>query len=274
MPVLLLRSPSDEHDIYQDAFQGHPAGPATSVAVLTTILKVDDLARTLSGDPDGIDAIVINSQRSVDALSTALKTVDQSRLSAWSGVTWYVVGSATATALRGLPFPFETGVRGEESGSSTELGKIILADDPVPRCVVILVGDKSRDELPQALQNAGVIVKKVPAYATGLSPSFPQDLRDAVKDLQNGKRMGPWWIGCFAPSSSSMALPHLLEHFDLPFAAIRPSLDGKLRARVAAIGKTTSDHLRQELKLHVDAVARKPDAAHLASAIGAELSLP
>jgi uroporphyrinogen-III synthase len=276
MPVLLLRSPSDHDDPYHDAFNNHPAGPALSVAVLATNLIVDDLAKSLHSGPNDVEAVVINSQRAVDALSKSLVEVDSAHLRAWSNARWYVVGSATGAALRNLPFPFELDVRGEQSGSASDLAKVIIGDAPVPRKVLDLVGDKSRDDLPQALEDAGIAVQKVKVYETGFSPSFPSELRRAVEELDKHAVTSPWWIGFFAPSSTSMAFSHLLDHFTFTFKDPPPKdvdlSSTSIRKRpveLAAIGKTTETHLREVCEVQVDAIASKPDAPSLARAIGA-----
>ena len=75
-----------------------------------------------------------------------------------------------------------------------------------------------------------------------------------------------WWIVYFAPSEAEFCTPVLQEHFALsgPGAA---QAGERPRARIASIGPTTGDFLRDKLGLQVDVVAPKPNAASLAEAI-------
>lgn len=75
-----------------------------------------------------------------------------------------------------------------------------------------------------------------------------------------------WWIVYFAPSEAEFSTPILREHFVLPGPGTEEA-GGKPRARIASIGPTTGDFLRDKLGLQVDVVSPKPNAASLAEAI-------
>jgi len=76
----------------------------------------------------------------------------------------------------------------------------------------------------------------------------------------------PWWIVFFAPSAAAHALPALRVHFSM--APGEPWRGGRLhRARVAAIGPTTGDYLRDKVGLFVEVVADVPTADTLTAAL-------
>ncbi len=78
-----------------------------------------------------------------------------------------------------------------------------------------------------------------------------------------------WWIVYFAPSSAKHVLPILSKQFDMPTTAKveGQKADTFRRARLAAIGPTTSTYLESELQLQVDVVAPKPNPDALAAGI-------
>lgn len=86
-----------------------------------------------------------------------------------------------------------------------------------------------------------------------------------------------WWIVHFAPSSAKHVLPILGKHFDMPGTTMTTATatpdpggqtsDAMRRARLAAIGPTTSTYLESELHLRVDVVATKPNPNALVEGI-------
>ena len=80
-----------------------------------------------------------------------------------------------------------------------------------------------------------------------------------------------WWIVHFAPSSAKHVLPVLRKHFDMPSMTTADpggqTSDALRRAKLAAIGPTTSTYLESELHLRVDVVATKPNPEALVEGI-------
>lgn len=75
-----------------------------------------------------------------------------------------------------------------------------------------------------------------------------------------------WWVVYFAPSEAEFSTPVLRAHFALPGPS-EEQVGERPRARIASIGPTTGDFLRDKLGLQVDVVSPKPNPASLAEAI-------
>jgi len=223
----------------------------------------------------------------------------------WSTVPFYVVGEATATALLSIRSivgkypgyaPSEENVRGAGStGTSEKLARLIIHDlssaprDSAQRRLFYLTGDKNRDTLPRMLEEGGVHAVPVQVYETHGSSTFGADLEEALTGkgrVEEGKaeRMlekvlhptsspthsvpARCWVVYFAPSEAEFTTPVLRKHFTLSSSNDSAALAGeKPAARIASIGPTTGDFLRNNLGLRVDVVSQKPNPASLAEAI-------
>ena len=84
-----------------------------------------------------------------------------------------------------------------------------------------------------------------------------------------GRPSMPTWLVFFAPSSSGYVLPHLAKHFILRPLGTPADLsqDTLSPSKLAAIGPTTSDYLRAERLLRVDAVPSQPTPEKLVAAL-------
>lgn len=109
----------------------------------------------------------------------------------WSTVPFYVIGEASAAALRNIHQSFPnsphvpTNLRGAgETGTAERLANFILEDLPNTtggRTLFYLTGDKNRDTLPKMLQQGGFELSSLQVYETHGSSAFPDDLGDALK---------------------------------------------------------------------------------------------
>lgn len=71
-----------------------------------------------------------------------------------------------------------------------------------------------------------------------------------------------WWIVFFAPSAAEFVTPTLRKHFDIPTLEFLT-----FTTRIAAIGPTTEDFLKDELHIRVDVVPPKPSPDALVGVI-------
>ena len=111
----------------------------------------------------------------------------------WGNTPFYVVGEATASALREIhdaagDFPsVPKDIRGAaESGTGEKLAHFILRDLPPsdgPRTLLYLTGDKNRDVLPNILRDGGVDLQPLQVYATQGSSTFASDLQKALDSV-------------------------------------------------------------------------------------------
>ncbi|KAH9919039.1 tetrapyrrole biosynthesis uroporphyrinogen III synthase [Fomitopsis serialis] len=197
--------------------------------------------------------------------------------------------------------PSEENVRGAGStGTSEKLARFIVDElssappDSARRRLLYLTGDKNRDTLPRVLEEGGVHAVPVQVYETHGSSTFGADLEEALtgkgrdEDGKAGRLLKKsacrsshkWtvsrslvparcWIVYFAPSEAEFTTPVLREHFTLSSSnndSTAPAGE-KPVARIASIGPTTGDFLRNNLGLRVDVVSPKPNPASLAKAI-------
>ncbi|KAL7278482.1 hypothetical protein ACG7TL_007481 [Trametes sanguinea] len=277
--VLLLRSPSEDGgpDKYEEAFRARGFRPV-SVPVLETVHRnLDKLAEVVRRrgrlPGDNADAryagVIVTSGRACEAWQTVVHDLSQESSSSgdaedgqtWAAVPFYAVGAATATALSSIGSAYPSSPHaphdirgGAESGTAEKLAHFILADlarSPTRhgKTLLYLTGDKNRDTLPRILSEGGLELESLQVYAT-----------------QGSNPAEPWWIVYFAPSAAKSVSPTIDKYFD------SPRTDGmspfaKRRARIAAIGPTTSTFLREELGMEVAVVAEKPTPESLSEGI-------
>jgi uroporphyrinogen-III synthase len=101
---------------------------------------------------------------------------------AWSDVTFYVVGSATAESLKSMPnspyTPSRDKVLGSHTGNGEALAKFIVEHlaEPTEKKLLYLKGDKNRETLPDILNEHNIKWDGVQVYETRGSSSFKNDL--------------------------------------------------------------------------------------------------
>ena len=122
---------------------------------------------------------------------------------------------------------------------------------------LVIRGDKSLDEIPLALKNAGRKVREITVYETSEHPELEQRIFQIFNNLGRSYS-GMLWFAFFSPSSAGMVLPYLQSSGFLR----KPSSE----MRIAAIGETTKRFIEDE-GLVVHAVAEGPNAASLVQAI-------
>ncbi|KAF4568431.1 hypothetical protein EYR40_010161 [Pleurotus pulmonarius] len=266
--VLLLRAASrDVPDKYESSFVAAGYVP-TSIPVLETILThTDELARVLSSDTNtSSSGVILTSARACEAWKNASDLVAAPSLARWCALPFYVVGKSTASALRELDNAPKD-IRGEDSGNAEHLARYILNDTrQMSGKLLYLTGDKNRDTLPSILASGGLVLHQIQVYETRGSAHFTTDLEGLLNKGTDDN--DSWWIVYFAPSAAEFVTPALNLHFNFTGSKDDPP-QKRRQARVAAIGPTTRDFLRDSLKLHVHAVASKPTPDDLVSAIKA-----
>ncbi|KAF5352988.1 hypothetical protein D9758_007965 [Tetrapyrgos nigripes] len=271
--VLLLRAPDDpaSSDKYLSAF-ANSRWNAVCVPVLeTTLVNLEELSEILRNLVKGeiaegrIDGVIITSARACEAWRAVVDGLIASSSSPVPmQVPIYVVGTATRNALLQIYFarsssPYSPDpcliLGAEEAGNAEQLAQFILRQQQLPKRLLYLTGDKNRDTLPTILSAHSIALTPLQVYETRGSSAFKDDLKATVDSWPHGREEG-WWTVFFAPSSSSFVLPFLQS-------------DPRVweRRKVAAIGKTTDTHLREELGLAVHAVAKNPSPEGLIAAL-------
>jgi len=125
------------------------------------------------------------------------------------------------------------------------------------RRYLVIRGDKSLEEIPTALKQAGRDVVELTVYSTTPRTDIAQSHNAVLRSIDGtgAPSTTPIWLAFFSPSSASYALPHI------PSALLDSG-----RMRVFAIGETTRAYLK-ERGFTVHAVAGEPNATGLLSAI-------
>ncbi|KAF9045428.1 tetrapyrrole biosynthesis, uroporphyrinogen III synthase [Panaeolus papilionaceus] len=194
------------------------------------------------------------------------------RTERWTRIPFYVVGEGTASALeeafRGNGHhTFTLDIRGQKSGNAAVLAPFILNDvEQRPATLFYLSGDKNRDTIPRLLKEGGIELDTLQVYRTQAASSLGRMVSERVARYSRSNE--PWWIACFAPSSTLFAFSYLQQHFS--FREIGQKTDvqkGLLPTRIAAIGPTTESCLKSDLSLCVDVTAAHPTAEALLSVI-------
>jgi uroporphyrinogen-III synthase len=277
--VLLLRAPVSPPatDPYEDALARASFRPLSLPVLETSFENLEHLSRIIRGAEDDdqgtMNGVIVTSARAVEACAHAGADID------WRPVRFYAVGPATAAQLAQLPNPPQD-VRGTESGTAEQLARYIVRDATQGERFLYLTGDKNRDTLPRIVREGlgEGCLRELGVYATRGVRDFGSTLARALQDeigtfgpftavMRRDKwtedQGEPWWIVFFAPSVAAHVMPALREHFSLAgrddslvCRSLRP-------ARIATIGPTTANYLREEHGLRVEVVADEPNVEAL-----------
>ncbi len=220
--------------------------------------------------PSAIDAVVVTSQRSVEALARRRHIIDRICASRPS-LPWFVSGPTTEGKLTGLGLPLciqscggasveDNPANGEQGGSlASNLAKCIVASGA--RDVLYLAGEPHRPELPGLLSEAGINVQIRTLYHT--IPLVPAVLAAMIAENAPGQpgRNTP-------PETTSNELPDWVAFFSpRGVATVLGSQDVEWSGvKIAAIGPTTAHELRRQ-GVVPDAVAPGPKPESLLEAI-------
>lgn len=231
--VVLLRSKRTP-DPYVQAF-GDVGFRAVCTPVLSFSFPHQEALRDRLRRPQAYNALVATSPRVGRALRRLFD--DEGTLhDAWSGHRAFAVGPKTAEALRALSFQVE----GDETGTGSALAALI-ADRVSEGRLLFLCGNRRREDVPTALENAGIDFDEQVVYETR-----------ARTVLTLPPPSGETWLAFFSPSGLD---------------AVRAAgVDRLGDYRFAAIGPTTSAAL-EDAGIRPDAVAETPSPEGLVTAV-------
>ncbi|KAK9367493.1 tetrapyrrole biosynthesis, uroporphyrinogen III synthase [Lipomyces kononenkoae] len=215
-------------------------------AGLRTCLS-DLAANADKGQP--VDALIITSQRAVEAVASALLELADSTQSYIRSLPLYTVGPATAALVQTHGFNKVLG--GPDAGNGRILASQIVK--ALPRRCLFFTGETRRDVIPVTLREHGIECIERVVYASegveGVEKQF-------IELITNDRKEQVWWTVFFSPAGSESIARQI-------FLANNNS--GGM-TKVAAIGPTTEEFL---LKIGVtpDTVSRKPDPESLLQGI-------
>lgn len=255
--VLLLKEARGDaqQDPYHLALASAGFTPSFLPVLDHVLINEAELQQQVERGPATTSALVITSQRAVEAWDAAQRAAGREAALGWTEVPIFVVGPATAEALSSIEAPPRQVLGADASGTGGSLARFIVdyyTQQTPSSPLLYLVGDKRRDVLPAVLREANVLYEELEVYRTDARAGFAADFEAALATMD--MRSSPW-IVFFSPSGVKVALPILRA---------RGSFE---RVRTAAIGPTTRDFLRDEMGVEADAMAVSPSAEQLVGAL-------
>ncbi|KAK9325104.1 tetrapyrrole biosynthesis, uroporphyrinogen III synthase [Lipomyces orientalis] len=202
---------------------------------------VADLAARVDQTP--IDALIITSQRAVEAVASALLESSDSTKEYIRSMPLYTVGPATAALVRSHGFSKIRG--GAEAGNGTILASQIVSAQP-RRCV-FFTGETRRDVIPVTLRENGIECIERVVYASQSIEGVEGQFMDVLSRTEDGL-----WTVFFSPAGSESIARYIARN--------------RATTKVAAIGPTTEGYLLQN-GITPDTVSRKPDPQSLLQGI-------
>lgn len=197
------------------------------------------------------DALIITSQRAVEALSDALDHLDPAQREHIVKKQAFTVGPATQHVLTKLGFQKLGG--GEHAGNGNILADIILEQLKPHDRVTFFTGETRRDIIPRKLLSNGYNLKEVVIYRTVDKPHIIERFTDAFTEISSHPKQ---WIVFFSPQGTQEIVDYL-KTLNLPSSC-----------QIASIGPTTEEYLLRK-GIEPNLVARKPEANSLLSGVTA-----
>ncbi|KAI5364152.1 putative tetrapyrrole biosynthesis, uroporphyrinogen III synthase, uroporphyrinogen-III synthase [Septoria linicola] len=229
--------------------------------------------------------LIFTSQRAVDAFGSVVVKLDPTKKAALfdKDMPIYVVGPATRKGVEALELPCP--ILGEETGNGDALAKFILQHhNSLPSHVTALkgrklpllfmVGEQRRDIIPTTLQSEDlpetqrIPVTELVVYETGEMATFEEDFTDLLKEAKAAK-VKEQWVVVFSPQGCEAMLNALgwLTEAGKYSSGRREAVSGPMKTRVATIGPTTRDFLREQFGFEPDMCAEKPTPEGLGEGI-------
>lgn len=256
-PLILLKTRSTPTDPYEDLLRAQTTTPIFVPVLQHFQTNLGQLRDALAAVHERYGALIITSQRSVEAVGFTLHSMEKSCYDVRAlreNTVVYVVGPATAAAVVALGFE-PANVRGADCGSGAVLAPYILEDygkREMP--MLFLVGETVSNVIQSHLRENGVVCEELVVYRTDVVHGFEEDFRVVMEETKGAPVR---WVAVFSPTGADVA-EKVVKGKD--------EEDGG-RTFWAAIGPTTEKHL-EGLGRTPDAIAKIPSPAGLWEAIG------
>ncbi|KAK9384384.1 tetrapyrrole biosynthesis, uroporphyrinogen III synthase [Lipomyces mesembrius] len=200
-----------------------------------------DLAANADETP--LDALIITSQRAVEAVASVLLELSVSTRSYIRSLPLYTVGPATAALVQS--YGFSKIVGGAEAGNGRILASQIVGAKP-RRCV-FFTGETRRDIIPVTLRENGIECIERVVYNSKSIEGVEDQFMELMSDAKH-----VWWTVFFSPAGAESIARLIAKNTGA--------------TKVAAIGPTTEEFL---LKYGItpNTVSRNPDPQSLLQGI-------
>ncbi|KAK9315577.1 tetrapyrrole biosynthesis, uroporphyrinogen III synthase [Lipomyces starkeyi] len=200
-----------------------------------------DLAANADETP--LDALIITSQRAVEAVTSVLLELSVSTSTYIRSLPLYTVGPATATLVQAHGFSKIVG--GADAGNGRVLASQIVGAKP-RRCV-FFTGETRRDVIPVTLRENGIeCIERVVYTSKGI-----EGVEDQFMELMSDTR-DVWWTVFFSPAGAESIARLIARNTGT--------------TKVAAIGPTTEEFLLKN-GITPNTVSRNPDPQSLLQGI-------
>ncbi len=236
--IILFRRPQTE-DAFEKTFENAGWGVA-SIPVLTFAYLNQDKLETALAAHDDYAGIIVTSPRAGDLLGRLFQASDPV-CKAWQSKSLICIGKRTAEGIIACKHVPHISERAE---SRAVAERVVALNEKKPW--LFICGNLRRDELPEALTEAGVAFEELVVYRT-----LPAESIDLTEDD------APEWVVFFSPSGVN--------------AVSNQWPDSWQHTQRAAIGNTTAKAITQ-MGWSVSAIADKPEPQSLLEAIQQESS--
>lgn len=250
--VFFLKNKTVPKDPYHDSFQNQ-GFDITFIPLLDhTHSELSFIVNYLTSQEflESTYALIITSQRAVEALDAALVRIDDSTKQIIFNKLAFTVGPATHKILSDLGFNNIEG--GSDAGNGGILSDIIVEKLTKDQKVTFFTGETRRDIIPKRLLSEGFSLKELVIYKTiekkGIIQRFTENFEKQRLNNSNN------WIIFFSPQGTQEIVNYLksFQH-DQSF---------QNNCKIASIGPTTETYLVENgIKPHL--VSSKPEAKTL-----------
>lgn len=247
--IVLLKNRGKPKDSYVEEFTSRNQNFSFFPVLEHSYVDAEGLTRYLHEQQNQADALIVTSQRAIEALNEYRGDAD-----GWLSKPVYTVGPATAEVVNEAGFRDIRG--GIKAGDGSILSDIILRDreqDPSLKKFIFLTGRTRRDIIPVKLNASNdLILEERIVYETRALNNLEDKFCEYLQQLDASGQNGDHWVVFFSPSGSDPILSALKQM--------------NTKVKLAAIGPTTYDYLTKN-GFTVTAVAEKPHAPSLALAM-------
>ena len=244
--VILLKTKSTPSDPYEAEFEQRGVTPLFVPVLTHAMVNSDELVQKLNRVAD-FSGLIVTSQRSVEAVADAVKSLSTQQVEALLDTPVYTVGPATCQAITNVGFRH---VLGSESGNGDALASYILdRRGEETRPLFFIVGDKRRDIITKRMAATQTPLEELVVYETVTADSFAGEFEAAVATAGSSLE----WLVFFSPAGAEVALDHLRRTSN--------------QTKIATIGPTTQEYLVKQWQLEPAVVAPKPEPKSLVGSL-------
>lgn len=244
--VILLKTKTTPSDPYENLLKNEGI-QHNFIPLLTHKHLPEKCIDLFKADIDGIDYLIITSQRAVEALEQSiLPSLDQTTIDKIMNKPIFTVGPATADFLQRIGFKNIKG--GNDAGNGSILSDLIM-NEPEEKYKtnkkgIFLVGEIRKDVIPRKLIPNGYDLEEIVVYTTKSMDNIIERFNEKMEPTNYQQGQKPYVV-FFSPQGTE-------DIVKTDFS----------KSTVISIGPTTKEYLeKNDIKVH--GVCKKPNADSL-----------